>query len=136
LRQIEFLFDNSDDDIDGDGDPDLCLYGVRAIAPEGLDLEVLFDPLEEQFYLPSVFIELCDFQWRKIEVVGQKDKRAILLGIVELYSSQVFGTSFGGIKARKTHNLVTSKPGSFVHGRRIDSPKVEIPQCTGNKERP
>ena len=39
--------------MDGEGDPDLCLDCILGGAEEGLDAEMLLDPLEEQFDLHS-----------------------------------------------------------------------------------
>jgi len=39
------LPDDRDEDVNGNSDPDLGLHGVRAGPIEGLDSEVLLDPL-------------------------------------------------------------------------------------------
>jgi hypothetical protein len=39
--------------INRNGDPDLCLQGVLAGSLEGLDAQTLLDPFEEQLHLPA-----------------------------------------------------------------------------------
>src|SRR5260370_20953140 len=48
-----------------------------ADAVEGFDAQVLLDPLEEQFYLPALFVDLRDGKSRQIEVIGQEDEPQI-----------------------------------------------------------
>lgn len=40
--------------------PDLCEHGVFAGSEECFDLEVLLDPFEEQLYLPTFPIDICN----------------------------------------------------------------------------
>ncbi len=56
--QPEPLANDGDEHINRNGDPNLSLHGVLAGAIESLDAEVLLDPLEEQFYLPTAFVDL------------------------------------------------------------------------------
>ncbi len=67
---MQILFDDGDEHIDRDGDPDLSLQGILGSAVELLDAQVLFDPFEEQLDLPTAAIELGDRQRRQAEVVG------------------------------------------------------------------
>ena len=48
MRQQGSLLDDGDQHVGGDCDPDLRLHGVLAGAEEGLDAQVLLDPLEER----------------------------------------------------------------------------------------
>jgi hypothetical protein len=45
--QIEMLFGNYNNEKGRDGNPDLCFHGIFTVAPERLDLQVLFDPLKK-----------------------------------------------------------------------------------------
>ncbi len=58
--------------IDADGDPDLGHDGIAGGAQEALDLQVLLDPLEEQFDLPTGFVDLGDGAGGELEIVGQE----------------------------------------------------------------
>jgi hypothetical protein len=54
------LFENGDEEINGNGDPDLSLDGIVRIAKERLNMQILLNPLEKQFDLPTLFIKLGD----------------------------------------------------------------------------
>ena len=47
------FFQDGDEQINGDGAPDLNAHGVLARAVESFDAEMLLDPFEEQFDLPD-----------------------------------------------------------------------------------
>ena len=44
--ELEVMFDDSNETIGDDGHMDLDAYSIFRLSPEGLDLEVLFDPFE------------------------------------------------------------------------------------------
>ena len=46
--QVELFFDDGDEQVDGDGDPDLSFDGVLAGPVESLDAQMLLDPFEQQ----------------------------------------------------------------------------------------
>jgi hypothetical protein len=46
------------------------LTAFSVVARESFDAQMLFDPLEEQLYLPAAFIECCDGQGRQGSVIG------------------------------------------------------------------
>ena len=48
MRQLRALLDDGDQHIGRHGDPYLRLHRVLAGAEEGLDAQMLLDPLEEQ----------------------------------------------------------------------------------------
>ena len=51
---------------------------------ESLDLQVLLDPFEEQFHLPSALVQLCDLQCAQLKRVGEKYDGPVVLEVVEL----------------------------------------------------
>ena len=71
---LQFLFDNSNEHVNADCDPDLGPHGARRRAIKGFNSQMLFDPFEEQFDLPAALVELRDRQHRQHKVVRQKDK--------------------------------------------------------------
>ena len=75
--------------MDGEGDPDLCLDCILGGAEEGLDAEMLLDPLEEQFDLPAATIEFADGDGGQVEAIGEEDEELVVLDIVELDASQL-----------------------------------------------
>jgi hypothetical protein len=68
----EFLLDDCDEYVDTDRNPDLGLHGILRCAVESLDVQVLFDPFEEELDLPAASVKLSDNQRWQVEVVGQK----------------------------------------------------------------
>src|SRR3990170_3669145 len=53
----QFLFDDGDEHVDADRDPDLRLHGVVGRAVESFDSQMLLDPFEEQLDLPTALVE-------------------------------------------------------------------------------
>ena len=49
--------------------PDLSSYGIGTGPIKCLDPQVLFNPFEEQFYLPAKLIELSYCQGRRNKIV-------------------------------------------------------------------
>jgi hypothetical protein len=84
---MEKFSDDSNKDIGGNGDPDLSFYRVERSTIESLDTEMLFDPFEEQFYLPSALVELGNGQCRKYKIVGQKNEVFFPFGIEILHAA-------------------------------------------------
>ena len=77
MIEPQAFFDDGNQYIDRDGDPDLSLHGIVAGAIKGLDAKVLLDPLEEQFDLPATSIQLSDGQRRQGKIVGQKNQSLV-----------------------------------------------------------
>ena len=57
------------------GAPDLRLHRVLARAQKTLDMQMLFDPLEEQLHLPATLVQRGNGQWRQCRIVSQKHQR-------------------------------------------------------------
>src|SRR5665811_2536072 len=70
--QAKLLLDDCYQDIDADGDPDLRPHSVLGSAVEAFDAQVLLDPLEEQFHLPSAPVQGANGQRRQRKLVGQE----------------------------------------------------------------
>jgi len=90
-------------------DPHLGLHGVVRVAIEGLDPQVLLDPFEEQFDLPAATIELRDGQCGQFEIVGEKHKSPVVLGVVEGDATQGVRIEFRGLDAAENNRLVAAK---------------------------
>ncbi|HHJ13122.1 MAG TPA: hypothetical protein ENJ79_01915 [Gammaproteobacteria bacterium] len=78
------FFDDGDEHIDRNGDPDLSLDCVWGSIKERFIAQVLLDPFEEQCHLPAITLKLGDGDRRNVEVVGQKDQPLVGIGIVIL----------------------------------------------------
>lgn len=75
--KFEVVLNDSDETVGDDCDMNLNTYRIVTLSPERFDLEVLLDPLEEQFDLPPVFIKESDVLGYKIEVVCVVSERAM-----------------------------------------------------------
>ena len=69
------LIETGDQQINADRDPDLGAHCVFAWPVERFYAKVLLYPFEEQFNLPSAFIDRRNCQRRQIEVVSEEDCR-------------------------------------------------------------
>ena len=69
---MKLLFDDGNEHVGKYGAPDLRLHRVLAGAQKTLDTQVLFDPLEEKFDLPTILVQGGNGQRRQAGVVGQK----------------------------------------------------------------
>ena len=47
-------------------------HGVLRVADEGLDLQILLDPAEEDLDLPALLVDIGDGLGRQPEMVGEK----------------------------------------------------------------
>ena len=73
--EFEVVFDNGDEAIGDDGHMNLYPDSILGLTPKCLDAEMLLDPLEEKFHLPSVSVKQGDVLGRKVEVVSIVDER-------------------------------------------------------------
>jgi len=131
---MELLFEYGDQHINRDGDPDLSLDSVLRSAIEIFDAQVLLDPFEEKFYLPSAAIQLCDSECWQREIVGQKDESFLGFGVVIFDPTQLVGIIFECIKPRQHNCLIVSETGGAIDIMRINSAAFEIGLCSGHKE--
>ena len=73
---------------------DLYSDSVLSSSPELLDLEVLLEPLEEQFYLPTILIEIGNLLCSQFHCIGQEHELTVLLIIVESNKPEMFWIAF------------------------------------------
>ena len=64
--ELKLLLDDGDGHIGRHGAPNLRLYRVLARAEEFLDVQMLLDPLEKQFDLPTTFVKCGDGERRRV----------------------------------------------------------------------
>ena len=88
---MEPLLQDGDEQVNGDGRPDLGVHGVGRGAVKGFDAQVLFEPFEEQFDLPASAIEPADGQGWHGEMVGQDDERFAGFGVAIADAAQRIG---------------------------------------------
>ena len=82
LVQPQLFFDDGHQHVNRECHPHLRLHGVLGSAVESSDVQVLFDPAEEQFYLPTCPVQLGDGERKKEKNVGQEGQSELLVGIV------------------------------------------------------
>ena len=69
-------------EVSTDGNIDLYPHSVLRSAPKLLYLEVLLEPLEEQFYLQAILVEFSNNKRRNMSCIRKKYKLSILLRII------------------------------------------------------
>ena len=74
---LMIMFNDTNETICDDADMDLNTDSILTLAPKGLDSEMLLDPFEEQFDLPSVFISERNIICLEIEVIRIVCKRSL-----------------------------------------------------------
>lgn len=85
---MEAFSDDGNKDVSGNSNPELGSYRVIGSPVEGLNAEMLFDPFEEQFDLPSALVEFGDSQCGKDKIVGEKNELFLSFGIEVLYTAE------------------------------------------------
>jgi hypothetical protein len=123
---VQLLSDDGDENIHTDCDPNLSLDSVLGCAKECFYAQVLFDPLEEQFHLPSALVELRNDQCRKVEVVGQKDQPVVGFYIEITDTTEWYWILPGGFWTFEEYRLIASQTGRFVDMTIASSPVVDI----------
>lgn len=101
-------------EVNADSYPDLGAHCVLAGAEESFDSQVLFDPFEEEFYLPATLVNGCDGQGGKIEVVGEKDQSLSALGIDVTDTSQSLRVAEFPFSGAQPDRLVAAQSGCLV----------------------
>ena len=129
-----FLHDRHEQ-VNDHGDPDLRLHGVGRGPVERFDLQMLFDPFEEQFDLPLLPIRVRDHLRWNIEEVRQEHETFLLLGIGVGDSSQRLWITGPGLVTDQGDDLVPShSPRSFGSNRR-ETMEPQIALCPDDEER-
>jgi hypothetical protein len=76
-REVEPFFDDGDQHIDRDSDPDLSFDCVLRRAEEDFDTKMLLDLFEKQFDLPPAAIAIGDGDSRQREIVGEEHQPVV-----------------------------------------------------------
>jgi len=128
---METFSNDGDKDIGGDGNPDLGLYRIFGSSVEGLDAEMLLDPFEEQFDLPSAFVEFGDGQRRKDEIVGQKNEMFFPFGVEVFYTAEFFWITCQRFGRNQHYGLIALQAVGSIHRMGVDSsePRVFLGPC-------
>ncbi len=130
---MKIFLNNSDEHVGGQGEPDLRLDRVLAVANKLLDAQVLLDPFEKQFHLPAAFVQRSDGQGRQACVVGQEDQSLLGFGIFEADTLQVFGVVLGDIVPAQCNGFIADAAACPVHFGRVNAPGVHVAFGAGYK---
>src|SRR5450759_3021498 len=133
---LQFLTNDGHQNIHTDRNPHLGLHRVLACAVEAFDAQVLFDPFEEQFHLPSALVQRGNGQGAQIEVVRQEDQAAVVLGVVKRDATQGGRIEPRRSLARQDDGLIAAQARGLVDAAMRAPSKVEVPFAARNEERP
>jgi hypothetical protein len=103
-RQVESLFDDGDEDVNRDGDPDLSFDRVLGDAEEHFDTKMVLDPFEKQLDLPAATIKR-----RQGEVVGEEHQGFAGYGVLESDPTQRRVEVLFGVKASQHDGLIANQ---------------------------
>ena len=88
------MLHNGNEAVGTDGRVNLYSDCVLSCAPEFLDFEVLLEPLEEQFYLPTILVEVGNLQCSQFHCISQEHELTALLIIEEPYKPEMLRIAF------------------------------------------
>src|SRR5882724_13498327 len=131
---MELLFDDRDEHVDRDGDPDLGLDGVLGSAEETLDTEMLLEPFEKQFDLPTALVESANGQRRELKVVGQEHESRCRFGSLETDPTELLRIALTGADAVEHDRLIADKACGPIGGCRVDAPRIRVLFGSGDEE--
>ena len=80
--ELHIEFDDCNKQVSTDGNIDLYPHCILRSTPKLLNLEVLLEPFEEQFYLPAILVEFGNNNRRNVSCIRKKYKLSILLLII------------------------------------------------------
>jgi len=86
--KLEVMLDDCNEAVCDDGNMNLYPDSILGVTPERLDLEMLFEPFEEKFHLPTVAVKQGNVLGREVEVVGVVDERLLKIGGIVDNSSE------------------------------------------------
>ena len=120
---MQTFFDDGNQHISANRNPDLRLHRDLAGAQECLDTQVLLDPFEAQLHLPALAIHVDNEFGLQAEVVGQK-RDALASFVLDHHPAQSSGVVLAGIKHREYANLVAQDVGgAAIHRIAVTPPE-------------
>ena len=132
--ESELLFHDGDKHVNGDRHPDLSFHGVLRGTEKGFDAEVLLDPPEEQFDLPTGSIELCDGQGREKKIVGEENEAPAVVGIEVVDAPQGTGIKLSRFRSGQQNGLVGPESGGLVDRMGASPTELGILLGAGDEE--
>jgi hypothetical protein len=135
-RPIEVFFNYGNQQIIQYGVPNLHLHCVLPSIQKSCYAQVLFDPLEEQFNLPSDFVQRSNDQGRQRRVVGHKHRRLSRCRVFEFHPTQMFSIVSYGVKAVQCDALASEYTAGSVCCTRVQMVGVHTELGPDNKKSP
>ena len=131
---MQTFFDDGDEHVGAHGNPYLRLHGVLAGAQKCLDPQVLLDPFEEQFDLPSLTVQVGNQFGLQCEVVGQESDA--LSGVVlDHHPAQSCWVALARIKHGQYAGLIANDlRGTAIHRVRVTPLELGVALGAGDKE--
>jgi len=87
---------------------------------------MLFDPFEEQLYLPPVAVKPGDGQCWQCEVVGQKNEGLVGFDIVVFDAPELLRVILVRIKSGQHYGLIAPEAGAFVYRARVQPTELQV----------
>ena len=104
--ELELLVKDGHHEVNGDRNPDLALHRIGAGTEVVFDTQVAFDPLEEEFDLPTALVELGHGERWDLQVVGEEDKMLGRLLVEVAHPAQRIWEVGGCFGKRRASNLI------------------------------
>jgi len=103
----------------------LAHHRVLGVADEGLDLQILLDPAEEDLDLPALLVDIGDGLGYQPEVVGEEHKNLVGFGVLVNDAAQRLG-ALSGFRAGKLDGLIGQQSQGGVDGTPLQHPVTGI----------
>src|SRR3954462_3189827 len=132
---MKTLFDDGDQQVDGDCDPDLRLHRILGGAEERLDAEMLLDPFEEELHPPSTLVERANGCRRKLEVIRQEDQCLARFRILEANTTEMKRVALLRKRSVECDRLIADDAGTTLVGSRVDTACGGVCLRSGDEER-
>ena len=114
IFQMQPLLDDGDQHVSRDRNPYLRFHGILARAEEGLDVQVLLDPLEEQLYLPSLLVQCADGEGGQRQVVGQELERLALFRVEIDHATKDIWVAFARHRTAEPDMVIADQSGDRI----------------------
>ena len=102
------VFNQRDEKESNHGDADLSHHRIQRGAEKRFDLQVLFDPFEEQLHLPAVSVQTGDGAGRPPEIVGEEHIFLSVLGVDIADAPKGAGIFLSGVLSGQANGLIGS----------------------------
>ena len=134
MPQSQSFFDDSDQNVYSDSDPDLGFNGVGRSSKETLNTQVLLDPFEEQFNVPTVLVNGGDGLTRDRKIVGDEHEVFVDIGGEVMHATHGDRVSFQTFASLQEDRLIAAHTSGRVDRAGIPAAKLEIVLGAENKE--